>query len=97
MPKAPTKKAPAKKAPAKTPAPKAPAAKAFVEEHASELNLSYEELMGHADEYVRSGDYYVGGAEAEGYCIPEEFWEHWELITGRTTDGRRGNFIGCSC
>jgi len=74
-------------------------AKAFITEHADALNLSYADLMEHADEYVRSGNYYVGGAEAEGYVIPEEFWEHWEMITGRTvSDGRhRGNFISCSC
>jgi ElaB/YqjD/DUF883 family membrane-anchored ribosome-binding protein len=74
-------------------------AHALMQTHAGALDLSYEDFMSKAEDFVENGEWHVGGAEAEGYTLdPEKFWPAWELITGRTVEkDKRHNFIGCSC
>lgn len=58
--------------------------------------LEYDELMDAAEQYQAHGYYLTKGAELEGERTPEEFWEHYEIVTGKKiTD--TGNFFSCSC
>lgn len=73
-------------------------AKAVIQEHADDLELDYEEMLDKARQWIAHGDYHIGGSEAEGHHIDEEFWQAWELVTGEEVpDDKRGNFISCSC
>lgn len=72
--------------------------RSYINQHAEALGFTYDSFMERVDSWISTGDRYIGGHEAEGYVIPDEFWSHWELVTGRTVpERRRGNFISCSC
>ncbi len=60
--------------------------------------LSYEEVMAAARSFVRYGEYLCQGGRFEGYSVPEEFWVHYEVVTGeRVSESDRGTFFTCSC
>ena len=67
--------------------------------HAKALGMSYDRFLAHATDWVESGQWYVGGAHAEGYSIdPRTFWPAWSLITGRKVpEDKRENFVTCTC
>lgn len=51
-----------------------------------------------ARNWVEHGEWFIQGGTFEGVRTPEEFWEHYERITGTvvSTDDR-DNFFSCSC
>lgn len=67
---------------------------------AEEHNVTYRQIMEHAAMQA-SGDefpYLIGGSEMEGSSTPQEFWDHYETVTGqKVPDARRENFFSCSC
>lgn len=71
----------------------------YLTNYATELNMTYDEFMRVADEWIDTGYGYTGGSEAEGINFDSaKFWKCWERVTGREVpDERRHNFIGCSC
>ncbi len=61
-------------------------------------DLSFEELMVGAKRYVETGRYLVDGGRWEGFYTPDEFWWHYEILTGECVEeSNRGNFFSCSC
>jgi hypothetical protein len=66
----------------------------WIEEYASSIELDYNELMSAAFDFINSGDYLNKGELLDGKCTPEEFWSHYEKITGKRGEG---NFFSCSC
>lgn len=71
---------------------------------ADRVDITYDRLMEGAEDWVRSqerggwGDYIIGGAEMEGECVPAEFWDHYEVATGKKVAAdHRGSFFSCSC
>ena len=71
----------------------------FFEGVADRMGVDYDELMEHAADHAASGDYWTEGGRFEGmgiYDIEEEFWLHWEAMTGKTPK-HTGNFFSCSC
>lgn len=72
---------------------------------AESVGISYGRLMDGANDWVRSrrrgdrwGEYIIGGAEMEGESVPDEFWNHYETMTGDSVaEEHRGSFFSCSC
>lgn len=70
--------------------------------------VSYYDLMRHADTWVGDdvsifgGDYLVKGGLLEGVGTDPEFWNRYEIITGKRPSGesdydRSPSFFSCSC
>lgn len=71
---------------------------------ASRISLPYDTIMEGAADYVRSkaaggyGNYLCFGGLLEGEYVPDEFWPHYENVTGEKVDEKhRGSFFTCSC
>ena len=84
--------------------PKNSVSEQYMRDLADSVGISYQRLLDGAASYVNSkkesgwGDYIVGGSEMEGMSVPQEFWEHYEKVTGRTVEeANRGSFFSCSC
>lgn len=75
-------------------------AEEWIQNHADDLGLSYNELMALANDWLRTGDYYVqqGGQSMENNFHSTEFWAHYETVTGVTVEeDKRESFFSCSC
>lgn len=66
---------------------------AFADKYGMNLNG----MIAAADAWVQCGEYYSQGCRLEGDVVPDEFWEHYDAITGRTTPPeQRESFFNCS-
>jgi hypothetical protein len=71
---------------------------AYLQDVADSVGISYERLLEGAEGYLRHGDYIVGGDEMESMSVPDEFWDHYQKVTGRIVpESQQGNFFSCSC
>lgn len=60
--------------------------------------FTFQEIMECAQEWLIEEEMYIGGAEMEGERVPDEFWTHYEIVTGQIVeDSKKRNFFGCSC
>ncbi len=67
----------------------------WLRDFADELGVEFDDLMFHAEARIRdSWHYWSEGGKFEGEYIPEEFWVHYELVTGKRGEG---SFLTCSC
>lgn len=70
----------------------------WVTDFAENMGSTYQEIMDGADEYLRDGNYLVQGGKFEGYHIPDEFWDKYEIIKrAKIAEEDRGSFLSCSC
>lgn len=69
------------------------AAKQFIHDVADEFCLTYQGLMDAAERWITDEEYLHGGSELQG-SVPEEFWDHYEILTGKRG---RGSFFSCAC
>lgn len=70
----------------------------WLRDYAEGLNLTYQDLMDGAKYWLRGGEYLVRGSNLEGECVADEFWEHYERISGvEVAESDRSNFFSCSC
>lgn len=70
----------------------------WIETFAGGYDCSYEEMISAAKAYRDHGDYFGKGGTFEGECVPDEFWTHFERVTGDVVpDSGRGSFFTCSC
>lgn len=76
----------------------------WIRDFAARVGLGYETLLDGAADWVRSqergnyGEYLCFGGLLEGECVPDEFWPHYEIVSGRAVkDEHRGSFFTCSC
>jgi hypothetical protein len=73
-------------------------ARKAIEDIASECDIDADEMIQAAHEYIDGGIYLCDGGRWEGTYTPDEFWPHFEVLTGRKVpDSDRGNFFSCSC
>lgn len=77
---------------------------AWIRQWAAGIPLTYEVVMSGARDWVDSkrknqwGEYLCFGGLLEGESVPDEFWPHYERVTGETVDdSHRGSFFTCSC
>lgn len=60
--------------------------------------LSYDDLMDAAETYYKYNDYLCQGGRFEGMGVSDEFWNHYEKVTGETVpEPKRGCVFTCSC
>jgi len=78
--------------------------KAYIANLADSVGISYQRLIDGAEDWVHCqenghwGNYIVGGAEMEGESVPDEFWHHYEVVTGNEVpEEYRSSFFSCSC
>jgi hypothetical protein len=70
----------------------------WIEDYAESIDLQCGELMQAADDWVGSGEYWCEGGRFEGMGVSDEFWNHYEIVTGKKVDdNNRGSFFTCSC
>lgn len=64
----------------------------------NDLGMTYNDLMEAADAWVDDGEYTYENTESykDHYDKFQEFWEHYEKITGRAPS-EKGSFFTCSC
>lgn len=69
-------------------------AKDWISDFAREHSKSYYQMMDAARDWIENEDYFVGGDEFEGVSVPDTFWVHYEVLTGKRGSG---SFFSCSC
>ena len=73
------------------------ASKLYIEMIAEDMDMDYQELMDATEDSIDYGNYYSVGSN-EDARLPDEFWAHYELITGRIVPAdKRYSFFSCSC
>ncbi len=84
--------------PAAKPDDEVTASRKWIEDFAARIPLAYDVLMEGARAYICSGDYLCFGGLLEGEYVPDEFWPHYERVTGeKVAEDNRGSFFTCSC
>lgn len=70
----------------------------WIRDFASSVGLSSVILMDGAASYLHCGDYLCFGGLLAGKDVPDEFWNHYEIVTGTiVAPENRGTFFTCSC
>ncbi|QGZ66395.1 hypothetical protein [Paraburkholderia acidisoli] len=76
----------------------------WIRNFADRVSLQYDILMDGARDWVDSqkrgswGEYLCFGGLLEGESVPDEFWPHYEAVTGeKVEETHRGSFFTCSC
>ena len=60
--------------------------------------VTFEELIDRATQYVNGGEYWCEGGRFEGQGLYGEFWDAFEELTGlKVPEGDRYSFFSCSC
>lgn len=72
--------------------------KKWLRDYAYRVDVSYDELIAHAHEYLTNGSYWNEGDRFEGEYVPEDFWGHFKNVEeGIEVPDDAGNFFSCSC
>jgi hypothetical protein len=66
----------------------------WISKYAAGLGLDYDEIMSAAELFLSHDEYLNHGPRFESQWVPEEFWDHYEKITGKRG---AGSFFSCSC
>jgi hypothetical protein len=65
---------------------------------ADEVGISYGELMAGAGNYIYNDEYLCLGELLEGKSVPDQFWFHYQVITGvAVPESEQDDFFSCSC
>lgn len=71
---------------------------AQIQSIADGLDIGYDSLMEAAESYLNCGEYLCDGGRYEGTYLPDAFWDHYEVVTGKKVDSNdRGSFFSCAC
>lgn len=70
-----------------------------IREIAADLGISYEKLMQGTADWIAHGRYLSEGPVLEGAVVPDDFWEAYEKVVGKTvpSDKIQPSFFSCSC
>ena len=69
-----------------------------IRQYADAAGLSANGLLQRAGEWLDAGIYSVDGGRWEGFDLPDAFWDHYTVVTGRVVPAdRRRSFFSCSC
>jgi hypothetical protein len=70
----------------------------FMEDFASKIGVTYDELMAATNDYVNTGAYWSDGDKFMNTRLPDDFWKHYEIITRSKVEAEdQDNFFSCSC
>lgn len=75
------------------------ASEQWIREYCNSMGVDYVDMMAHADTALHNDSHYwVEGGRFEGEYLPDEFWTHYEHVTGKTVPNeKRRSFFSCSC
>jgi hypothetical protein len=77
---------------------KAAASEVWLRSEAARIGVDYEELLERARDYIETGEYWSEGGRFEGEYLNDDFWPHYEAVTGtKVPEKSRGSFLSCSC
>ena len=69
-----------------------------LQQFADNIGVTYKQLMCGAKDFLSRGDYMQDGGKFESVYAGEEFWNHYEAVTGiKVPEDKRGSFFSCSC
>lgn len=72
--------------------------RAWIENWASGLGSNFMQVMERARDFLAGGDYWSESERFDGEYVPNEFWPHFECITGKTVpEDKQHSFFSCSC
>ncbi len=72
--------------------------KDWIQGFAKRVGLSYDDLIQAAKEWIELGEYINRGSLLSGERVPEEFWDHYEIVTGEVVpEEKQGSFFSFSC
>lgn len=70
----------------------------WMERFAGQYGVSASDMIQAGRNYIRTGAYYSEGGTFEGESVPEEYWDHFQIITGDAVDeDQKESFFSCSC
>lgn len=74
------------------------ASEAWMEDYCRQYGVTPEDMIEAAGNFLEGGDYFNRGGTFEGESVPDEFWDHYEVIVGtKVSHGDRESFFTCSC
>jgi hypothetical protein len=79
--------------------PEKAAAREAIERIAAACDSTADQMIEGANDYLDNDEYLCEGGRWEGISVPDEFWPHFETLTGRGLPASKwsGNFFSCSC
>ena len=69
----------------------------LLEDFAEEIDVSYEELLNAASDFVTAGNYLSQGSKFEGVRSPEGFWSAYDFVTQTKSGMTDESFFSCAC
>lgn len=76
----------------------ASASETWIREYADSVGLTYADMMNGARDWLSHGEYLSRGSLLEGVRVPDDFWRHYEKVTGAVVPERdQESFFTCSC
>lgn len=70
----------------------------WIRKYADEINVGYQDLMDSAYGWIAGSNYMVRGGVLEGVETRDEFWDHFEVVSGVIVPHEsKTNFFSCSC
>lgn len=75
-----------------------PPSEQWLRDYADKMGVDYDDLIQHARDYLDHSAYWIEGGRFEGEGVPDAFWTHFEVVTGRAVEeSQRRSFFSCSC
>lgn len=70
----------------------------WMENFAGQYGFRASRMLSQAEEWIDHGEYFCDGGTFEGEYVPDEFWDHFQKLTGRSVPPKkRESFFTCSC
>lgn len=77
---------------------KAMISKRWIDECADRWSKTGDEMIQRATDFLDGGGYWSDGGLFEGELVPDDFWSHYQAVTGRLVEANdRESFFSCSC
>jgi hypothetical protein len=74
------------------------ASEKWIDDWAGQYGLRASKMIEEAKNWIDHGDHFSMGGTFEGEYVPDEFWDHYEVVTGKKVDrSDRESFFSCSC
>lgn len=74
------------------------ASEKWIKDWAEPHGVTCRDMIAAAEAFIKHGAYLCRGGDLEGVSVPDEFWEHFERVTGQVVKTEdKGSFFTCSC
>jgi len=70
----------------------------WMNKYSEELGFSVEKILSRTTDWIKKGETWSEGDTFEMKELPDEFWTHYEILTGiKVSKDKKENFFRCSC